>query len=1604
MNFDDFQTLPREQQFAEASRIAGVPASTFDGMWRTESGRGVAMLSPAGAEGHFGLMPTTRKVIESRIGAKVDPYNFGQSLYAAAQVLGENVKRFKNLPDSLRAYNGGWDAKRWGNPETAAYAGKVLGGDFEPDTEQDASTFAALSGGLLERRAVHAAADLWNTPAGSNVAGKAPAAPSPIRAAAGALMASLTPTIGAPDFDPFAASQINLEGKQKAAQKLKDETSFYDATKAAMNSDVLMVAAKAILRDPEPADANFKLDPKLLEGKDKWEQRELQTVSSEKQLQRVLFDQSYQREQDATTFRNGSVFGIGAALLAGLPSGVVSGGLASLGFRGLGVGAYALAQGGSKGAALASSFGEGVVGNVLTTAALDAMGQHQGLEQYAFAVAGGALNPLLQGKGLGKMADAAAEAERGLAIYKAAVAQKEALFAKAEKNLPAGATPDDIAGEAKRLEAEGVRSEIASRTSAVPEERKLNAGQDAPEALPEGDGVAAPKAEAPAPAEPAPLQTREEIVREGGPLMNQPFEDPTYQAQRAIHAENNPAWAQQAKKMMDGELDLATARALPEGVHFTKAVSEDPTFGKMSKLIEEVAAEYLPNSRIVVGKGANAGANGSVMSVGDTHIIAIKDGKLDHSALHELGHAIYQQYAPSAPVELIKGIDKGWLEFAQQAKAGNPDAWVQRWAATNPVAKDLNAGAVPKPTGYNLAKNEYIAEQFVKHFQARLMAGQYGKLSTGVIDQVMNGLRAVMAYVQKLVSKGVLKSAHATDEFFQEVLKGSYVKKVASEAQMPDNLKLPTVEQVATSADLPAKLVDGVKAHIEDPIARKYGLDVLPMGTATERAEATSILALYKKADAWALANPVDEKRLSTLLSKFDSFDATSNQMLRSKNPVVRMVASELLENGGGAVGRRSSASIAKFMHERAIVGNTINDLDHSFKLWHKKQGGDVVSEFLTDKKKTEFNRLVAEEIEQRRYPGERTDFGDEVRGAADAMEQAFERARMLQVDNKTIGWQALPESSTGYMPHRMRADKVRSLTLDQKRALHGALTDQFIQGSGFDPTFADNLASKYLDRVNQRALGGFDAPMGLHQTGAADVVREALEAMDMPRPEIDAMMKRYASGGANHTKKRLDFDLRQTHGEGENAFRLLDLFDTNMLGLVRGQSQRVSGEVALSQHGVFGKPGLALLRRAMGYGDVSTQAAAREVEAFDQVAAEFLGTPFGVQNKFVDRALQANSVMSLGGMGFNQLGEMINVAMTLGVKSALSNVASFGRLRSEILKLSKGMKVDNPWLKDIEKFGGAEFGTDSYKLVFPYDMPDAPVHTMGADTVHFGDKLLRGAGHLQGKLSFWRAINSVQQRGVAEEIVKRVAFHLEKGTNDFHMRDMGISDDVLKRLKDDMPAIRKNGGFDLSAATDLEAANQLVQAVHRGTSQIIQGTFIGETGKYVHSSYLRGLTQFRSFSITAIDKQWNRQQGNRGLAGAAGITIAAMSAAAPIYMARTYLASIGRADQEDYLERMLSAGAIARASTNYIATAGLAGDFLDLTTSLTGSGAVTGGRSGTNTQLVGNLAAPALGKIDKLWGAVQDTKDGTDVHGFVREGFFARLPYLIPFVNSLGN
>lgn len=80
----------------------GFPSGTMDALWAQESSRGKnAKDSSAGAQGDFQIMPNVAKE------AGIDPHNWRQSAYYAAQRLYGDQQKFGSLAASIAAYNAG---------------------------------------------------------------------------------------------------------------------------------------------------------------------------------------------------------------------------------------------------------------------------------------------------------------------------------------------------------------------------------------------------------------------------------------------------------------------------------------------------------------------------------------------------------------------------------------------------------------------------------------------------------------------------------------------------------------------------------------------------------------------------------------------------------------------------------------------------------------------------------------------------------------------------------------------------------------------------------------------------------------------------------------------------------------------------------------------------------------------------------------------------------------------------------------------------------------------------------------------------------------------------------------------------------------------------------------------------------------------------------------------------------------------------------------------------------------------------------------------------------------------------------------------------------
>jgi hypothetical protein len=818
-------------------------------------------------------------------------------------------------------------------------------------------------------------------------------------------------------------------------------------------------------------------------------------------------------------------------------------------------------------------------------------------------------------------------------------------------------------------------------------------------------------------------------------------------------------------------------------------------------------------------------------------------------------------------------------------------------------------------------------------------------------------------------------------------------------AEQPDELRLHNAENIVTGDEAARAAV-----------VERHGLDRL-----SDDAERSIIAELTARSERIDADNPLNRSALNPATLWVDQ-QSTGIDLLRSGSVVARAIGRVLTEGTTGAGGRRRTAAMSQAVRER-IYNQEIAEFTDLYHLFRREQGRGIVGEAMDGRVWKQFEKRVFMELERRGGTTKGTlDAHPLVTRAADLFENGFNKMRVEQQHVDAVGSARLGTSSRGYVPHRILGTAIMQLSNDQQRGLRKVLSKQFQNGeNGFDKKFSDKLATRYLEQAQRRALGGYDVPANLHTSEAADIVRDSLEAMKLPAAEIEKLMGKYSRGGAGHTKRRLRLDLDEDIGGG---VKLADLFDTSITGLYRGYARRVSGEVSLAQFGIMGRKGLMLARTAIE----STGGDAKALRAFDQVAAEFLNTPFGNWNhKYMDNLRIATSLSRLGGMGFTQLGEYGNGLAALGVHRTFAAISALPRLVKEVRGLRRGEGTPNPILASLDDLGG-RLGMDEYTNTRLFDVRDNDVQIYGTEQIGLGTRLLRAGGNLQAVMSGHKIILAVQTRGMAEQIIRKAVHYARRGGDDKALDDMGINATLRQRLAANMDQIATFKGGKLDTL-DLRAGDltgheimQIRDAVERGAAQIIQRTYTGETGKWAHNGFLKMLLQFRTFGLTAVEKQWGRNRANFGAIRSLATLMGAMSFAAPIHMARVQTKMIGmdEAEADEYAERHLNVGAISRATLNYASSAGLLGDVLDVGTSFTGSvtgtdlGQSYGARGGGRGSLLGGVAAPGVGLIEDVWAGATNLRNGEgewrehSLDKLRRALPFANLPYVQPAVNAL--
>ena len=756
---------------------------------------------------------------------------------------------------------------------------------------------------------------------------------------------------------------------------------------------------------------------------------------------------------------------------------------------------------------------------------------------------------------------------------------------------------------------------------------------------------------------------------------------------------------------------------------------------------------------------------------------------------------------------------------------------------------------------------------------------------------------------------------------------------------------------------------------------------------------------------------------------------STGLTMSRSKFAPLRGIAAVLSEGTQGQSGRRHSAALEVVLREtdfnRALLGWNSN-----FDLFRKSRGVGILKHAFGDGNlDREFNELVALEMRNRSRPDLYASSQDpSVVRAADILGTLYKRAGEEQVRWQTVGSENIKPGDASYFPQMVSAEKIKRLQTETPELLNeyrSLVAEQARTIFGWDKKFADYFGKRYIETAARRASGGYDTPANLAHHQAGEIVQDILTSMregaskeDIVR--IDKESAAFARGGPSFTKGRLDFDVTHAYkSKRGKEIRLLDIMESDMLGLARRYTRRAAGEIALQKFGIQGKHGLDVLRKVVEAGHLRNQVTDAELDAFDQLVSEIINVPWAgpggknIRSSNMENLRLITSAIKLGGMGITQFGETGNGFAAVGVARTMDSIAAMPRLIKELDTIRKGGTVDG-LLRSIEIEQGFDVGLHSYIMDRAFDVADNNIQLYGRENLSIMAKASRGMSHLQAVVSGQRMITAIQTRGMSEQIIHKALTYIRDGKEDIALKDMGFDEELTAALRANMDKIATFDGKTVSSLnvrggglTDAQVA-KLVGVVNRGASQIIQTVYPGETGKWAHSDLLKLLFQFRTFSMTSIEKQWGRNVKNYNHLGAAVGLLGAMSFAFPIHLARVYAKTVGMSEEKrkEYLDKNLNVASITQATLNYASAAGLAGDIWDIGGS--GVAGVMGEAAPdwlTNTinprgtsnkaQLLGGTIAPSLGTLQDAFQLARG--DWKKVFSVLPGG---SLPALLPVKN----
>ena len=587
-------------------------------------------------------------------------------------------------------------------------------------------------------------------------------------------------------------------------------------------------------------------------------------------------------------------------------------------------------------------------------------------------------------------------------------------------------------------------------------------------------------------------------------------------------------------------------------------------------------------------------------------------------------------------------------------------------------------------------------------------------------------------------------------------------------------------------------------------------------------------------------------------------------------------IAFEFFESAEGRVVNNRSAAMLRENYEQRLASHSMPVMEDSFGKWATHRNLSLL-ERNSPSQRAKFDREVYAEMEARFWEGKPVSQDPHVRATADGLDNNFFEAidigKGRSNERSIFGWDF--EKKSGYVPHRWDGNQIRKI---MKRGIERVRIEKLIaqeyRKQSPNITAADakviskavvNRAMNKADGVDANMLATLDAD-GVHILD--DILKDA-KVSEVKRKEMISRMRgeQNKKGALGQSQSRMQMDMRASDGD----LTLMDLVDTNMTRLVSRYNRQVSGAAAMARKGITSRGDRkALISAAIAERNALGKSTDGVQEYLEDVFTHFDAGPIaGGVSPWVARIKRLTNLGLLNQMGMTQ-------TMETGAAMNAAGVELWGKHAKVVMKQLKDGGPDSPLAMELKPHMG-ELGKE-HILQRDDLMMDELGGKAAADASELDayldtfDMALGKGQRLQGIVSGFYAVRSMQQKIAVVSMADKVMQRLRDGVDEADLRNIGVPESMKKYIDNGTVEFMPDGTTNKLNLEKWapEDAEDLALALHRHTNIVVQKAMAGEDSVWMHKSVGSLFLHLKTFPLLAMRKQFirNASLGNSQFVG----------------------------------------------------------------------------------------------------------------------------------------